>query len=389
MTSGPSARAWGLPALLGAALVVRGVAVVLSDRVVVDLLRYRKVAAHLLDVSWNPYLAARLYPYPPVWMWVEAAAEWVSRHTGMSFAVLVRVPVVAGDLALVAVLDAWGRERGGAARWAGWLYALHPVSVLVSGFHGQFDALALLPAVLALRAHQAGRLDASALWLAAAIAVKSFPVLLLPFLVLAPLANGGRASLPQATRYVALALAPVAVLLAPFAWADPGALRRELFGYGGVADFGWIGAWRGLGFLRTGTLLRAEAAHWTVLVGVGKVLLLAALGGLAVGCWRRPRRDLAQVALMVFLAFGVFYGAVSAQYLLWPVPFGVLRPGRLLAAHTLAASLGLAGFYLFLAPGVLTAGAAVPGAGSLWVAGSAAVVAVSLAWLIAEVRRPA
>jgi hypothetical protein len=364
---------------LAVALLVRAVAVALSDRVVVDVLRYQKVAAHLLDVSWNPYLAPRLYPYPPVWMWVEAAAGWASRTTGLSFALLVKAPVVAADVAIVAVLDAWGRERGGAARWAGWVYALHPVSVLVTGFHGQFDSLALLAVLLSLRALDRGRRDASALWLAAAIAVKSVPVLLLPFL-----AWRDRRSM---LRYVVLATGPVALLLLPFAWMDPGALRRELFGYGGVADFGWIGLVRGLTWLRTGVLAKAEASHWTGLVAVGKVLFLAGIAGL----WIRARQaaDPARIALLVFLLFDVLYGAVSAQYVLWPVPFGALHPGRLLAAHATAATAALVAFYLFLAPGVLTAGPAMDSAGPVWVAGLASLLAVSVLWWVDEARSAA
>ena len=63
------------PAVVAAAaFIVRAAAAFVSDRVVADVLRYRKVAAHVLDVSWNPYLAPRLYPYPAAWVWVEAAA---------------------------------------------------------------------------------------------------------------------------------------------------------------------------------------------------------------------------------------------------------------------------------------------------------------------------
>src|SRR6185503_14222904 len=129
--------------------------------------------------------------------------------------------------------------------------------------------------------------------------------------------------------------------------------------------------------------------HWTGLIGVGKVLFLAALAALWLGPRRRPGRDAARVALVVLLAFDVLYGAVSAQYLLWPVPFGALHPGRLMAAHAVAAAAALIAFYLFLAPGVLTAGPAIPAAGPVWVAGVAAALAVSSAWGIAEARTAA
>ena len=142
-----------------------------------DVLRYRKVAAHVLDVSWNPYLAPRLYPYPALWVWFEVAAEWLARHAGVSFALAVKAPVVIADAVLAGVLVSWGRERGTLTPRSAWAYAFHPVAILVAAFHGQFDSVALLAIVCALRALERGHLDRSALALAAGIALKSFPVL--------------------------------------------------------------------------------------------------------------------------------------------------------------------------------------------------------------------
>jgi uncharacterized membrane protein len=368
--------AW-IPA--AAAFAVRLAAILLSDRVVADVLRYRRVAAHVLDVSWNPYQARRLYPYPPVWVWVEAACEWLARHTGLSFAVLVKLPVLAAEVGIVLLLARWGAERGGAARWAPWIYALHPVAVLVAGFHGQFDPLALLALLVAVRAFERGRPGPAALALAGGIALKSFPVLALPlFLWRTPGA-------PARARFAALALLPVAVLLLPYAAHDARAVARELLGYGGVADFGWIGVWRGVRWMIDGTLGRGEARHWGPLIPAAKVLFLAVYA--AVLARRRASGDLVVAVLAVFVAFQAFYGALSAQYLLWVVPLAALRPDRWLAAHTAAATLGLAGFYLFLAPGVLTpAEAGVDAAGTLWVIGATATVITAAGWLLSLVR---
>src|SRR5688500_19862769 len=118
--------------VLTAALAVRALAVAASDREVADVLRYRKVADHVLGVSWNPYTAPRLYPYPPVWVGVEAGAGWLARRTVVPFAVAVKLPVVAADLGIVAWLLAWGSRRGRGAG-PGWMYALHPGRVRVAG----------------------------------------------------------------------------------------------------------------------------------------------------------------------------------------------------------------------------------------------------------------
>jgi hypothetical protein len=100
---------------VAAAFVTRLLAILVSDRVVADVERYRRVAAHVLDVSWNPYQAARLYPYPPLWVWVEAGCEWLARHSGLSFAVLVKLPVLAAEIGIVVLLAGWGGTRGGGA----------------------------------------------------------------------------------------------------------------------------------------------------------------------------------------------------------------------------------------------------------------------------------
>jgi hypothetical protein len=178
----------------------------------------------------------------------------------------------------------------------------------------------------------------------------------------------------------------VGILLLPFAWVDLDALRRELFAYSGIADFGWTGLIRGLTWLSTGDLPRSEARFWPVASVVSKALFLAGWIGLFAAA-RRARLALSaeRACLAVFLAFQVLYGSLSAQYLLWVVPLGVLRPGRLLVGHAAAATVGLVGFYLFLAPGVLVEqgleGAAATWAGRLWVAGVAATLGVSVLWL--------
>jgi hypothetical protein len=97
---------------------------------------------------------------------------------------------------------------------------------------------------------------------------------------------------------------------------------------------------------------------------------------------------------MTFLLFLTFYGAISAQYLLWVVPLAALWPERWMIAHGVACTVALAGFYFFLAPGVLAPEAlalARPVGGWLWAIGTAAALAIGVGWLISLIageRRP-
>ncbi len=376
-------RALAGPLLL--ALTLRLLALGLSDRPVADVLRYEKVSRHLLDVSWNPYETRRLFPYPPPWAAAEAAAGWLARRGVLSFPTAVKLPVAAADLLIVALLAVAAR-RGRAWRGAPWLYAAHPVALLVGAVHGQFDAIALLFVLLALEALARGRRDASALALGGAIAIKAFPVLLLPLL-----AQERGLRWKQALRYAALALAPVSLLLLPFALADPGALARELFGYSGVADFGWAGLLRGVEWLGSGVLARGEARFWPIASAASKVVVLAAWIAFSLAARFGPLRlDARRASLAVVLVFLSFYGLLSAQYLLWAVPLGLLRRDRLSWTYAFAGGVALVGFYLFLAPGVLVPAALGPAAatwaGRLWVVGVAATLAVSVVWLATTVR---
>lgn len=376
-------RAAAAPVAL--ALVLRALVILACDREVADVARYQKVARHLLEVSWNPYETRRLYPYPPPWALVEAGAGWLDRQGVLRFAVAVKLPVLAADLLLVALLSVAARA-GRASPLSPWLYAVHPVAILVGAAHGQFDAIALLLLLVAIDALRRGRRAASALALAGAVATKSFPVLMLPLL-----AAAGRPTRAQLVRYLMLAAAPVALVLAPFAVADVEALRRELFAYSGVADFGWTGVARGLEWLTSGSLPRSEARFWPAASLVSKALFLAAWLAIVLALrLGRLRLDAAGACLAVVLAFLGLYGLLSAQYLLWAVPLSLLRPCRFALAYALCATPALVGFYLLLAPGVLAPGELAAGparlAGHLWWVGSSATLLVSLLWLASLLR---
>lgn len=377
-TAGPAeSSAPRLWPVLTLACIVRLALLLATDRVDVDVLRYFKVGTHLLDVSWNPYQAPRLYPYPPLWMWVEAGSVWLARASGISFALLVRLPVLAAELCLIVLI---ARRAGPAAAWA---YAIHPVSLLVSACHGQFDAIAMLFVLLAIVAQRAGRFDRAALCLAMAVGLKSFPILLLPvFLLATPSRNR--------VRWALLATAPVALSLVPFAWHDAGAVRRELFGYGGVADFGWIAIVRAVRFLTTGALARSEAVHWTPFVQTAKALFVIAYALLVARWWRAPRPpELLAMCLSVLLLFLTLYGALSAQYLLWVVPLGVLAFSREFVAWSALTMLALLAFYLFLAPGVLRFLAPGPHVGLEWAIGVCVQWLATAVWCVQHVRREA
>jgi hypothetical protein len=191
-------------------------------------------------------------------------------------------------------------------------------------------------------------------------------------------------------RWALLATVPVALSLLPFAWHDPGAVRRELFGYGGVADFGWIAIVRAMRFLATGALARSEAAHWAPFVAVAKAAFVIGYAVLVGRWWRASRPpELLAMCLAVLLLFLTLYGALSAQYLLWVVPLGVLGLSRPFVAWSAVTAAALLAFYAFLAPGVLGLAAPRSVAGPAWAVGAGAQWLATVVWWVFHARQGA
>lgn len=223
---------------------------------------------------------------------------------------------------------------------------------MVSGFHGQFDSIAIaLLVAAAYFGEEAPRrswsLLLSATLLGLAVAMKGFPILVLPFFLWRCCRNWRDVSV-----FSIVALLPAGLLLGPyvlFGWAS---VREGLLGYSGVIDHGWA-------TLMQVWLSRVTGAAWTGLPGPGtesfldngRVMFLAAWGVMA--AWYGPRHRVLDSALLVFLLFLFIYPGISSQYLMWVVPLGVIAADRLVLPYVAVATAALLGYYMWVAPAVL------------------------------------
>ena len=309
-----------------------------------DMESFRQVAsalgAHPLQAygELNPEGVYR-WPYPPGYFPWVVVSDALAGAGLMSFRVAIVLPAVFADAAL-AWLVHLGLGRTGAsdrARLAGAaVVMLGPVFALVSGFHGQIDALAILPAVAALLVWERGgprRALVAGLLIGVGISIKTAPGLVL--LALLPTVTSRR----EAGALVGAALALPLAALAPFLVADAAGVTRAL-GYGGIPGQGGI------------TLLADPnlAHHWVEnQPGVGPnglVSFLSDHGGLITGAavlaaaglaWRRrlaPR----EAALLLWLTFYALGTGFAFQYAIWGLPF-MLLAGRARWAIALQAGL--------------------------------------------------
>ena len=318
-----------------------------------------------------PY-SFRNYSYPPgylPWLWLSSRAA----TGGVHFWHLARILPVAADLALAWLvareLARRGRETG-VQLIAAAAIAFGPSFVVSSAIEGQIDAVAILPAVVAVLVWERGDPDRRAvvagLLIGAGAAIKTAPLLVL--LALLPTAVSRR----EVRRLVACALAVPGALLLPFMVADPAGTIESLR-YGGFPGAGGVSL----------VLQPGLAAHYlgdydlssanTAVQSFGWLLTLAGVA-VATAVALRARLGSTQAAALLWLA--VYATGVNwyPQYLAWGVPFlliaGLVRP---VAAVELALLPTLVIAYRDRVPAGV-----VPGAG---VAATVYVVVMDAVWL--------
>jgi uncharacterized membrane protein len=290
-----------------------------SFRVVADALNL--APGHVYDLA-NAHPPFVRWPYPPGFFPLIVAADGAAKLGGLDFLALIRLPAIVADIAIAWLVQDYLRRRGrgeGARLAAAALVALGPSFAAVSGFHGQIDAVAILPAVAALvvwdhsdapwRPYAAGGL------IGLGASVKTIPLVLLLALVPASRSPG------EAARLVGSAVVVPLAAVAPFVLSE-GTGWLRVFRYNGAPGLGGLSllaqpdlapAWFGVGHARLSGLTRA-------LFDASRTVALATV--LATGAFLlRFRAPAVLGAVMVWLTIYVFGITFFMQYMVWGLPF--------------------------------------------------------------------
>jgi hypothetical protein len=307
------------------------------------------------DYSVPPY---GRWPYPPGFFAAIVPLASFAHATGLSFTSLIRLPAVVSDAGIAWLAQDFLRRRGRGETTrllAVALIALGPSFAAISGYHGQIDSVAILPAVAAVwlweRTDADWRPYAAGALIGLGAAIKTVPVLTL--IALVPAARSPR----EAAKLVIVAVGLPALAFAPWLILDgPG--KGLPLRYRGGPGLG------GLSLLSAPDLPKAAfgVAHETV-GGLTKALYdnarfvtgaaLAAVAAIALRYRPRP----VHAAVLVWLAVWAFGVTFFPQYLVWGLPFlimaGYLREALALQALVLPATVvtyatGLHGWQVWL-----------------------------------------
>ena len=283
--------------------------------------------------------------FPPVmpWLWAGlgvivpgfASAAADSGTADPFVNTVIKLPAVLADLGLAVAISYALRSRGEAARWAllaGLATALQPAAVFVSAIWGQFEALYVLPIVVAFLLAVRGRAGWAGVALAVGLMTKPQALpLAIPFLAFALGRGGVRAIISPA---IAVAVI-VTVLWAPFVAAGgPGNYADSLLSHSDLFGVLSLRAWNPWWLVQLPFGTSQLVADSNPLIGgVSFRLVGAAMFGLlalAVGTWvaRRPTPaglawGLVAISLAAFCALTTMHErylapAVLILPILWP-----------------------------------------------------------------------
>jgi hypothetical protein len=276
---------------------------------------------HTLPFQWN-FLPAMPY----VWS--------VLVHLHLPWETTDKIPVILAEGLNTVLVAALATSR---QRLRAFQYAVNPIALLVAGWHGQIDPIALSCGLLALLCLQRGADVAAGALVGLGIAIKSWPALF----AIAVL----RATRPA--RWPAVLAATVALPVALFVTMPVfvnGDLHEDakiILGYRSfVGTWGWSGIVRMIGGEQivgyTGTLQEREQ-H------IGVVLFVIAF---PVVLWVWRRAALGVFMLAVLLTFLVTTAGFGVQYLCWPLPLAIAYGTRRTWLYIAPAAILAASLYL-------------------------------------------
>jgi uncharacterized membrane protein len=247
--------------------------------------------------------AINAYAYFPLFLYLELPFIWLGLHAHLSFTVLGKLPIMASDVLTALLIAAFLNERrhgDGTMAVGAALYFLNPLVLYNGAFDGRFDALCVGLLLLALRYYKRDSLRgwAFSLLYAAAVAAKTYPIFILPWLLI-------RA--PRRLRILTALLVVLGGLSLPYLLRSPAQFLYDIVLYNGhrlPSGQTWQNVVRGY---VPREVVRVLSYPLLALFGSALVLL--------------TELDLLTYCTVAMLLFLLLSKIVYEQYFLWAFPF--------------------------------------------------------------------
>jgi hypothetical protein len=289
------------------------------------------------------YMIDSIFNHTPFTGWMMKELFVISGNDYLHFAAALRLLCILADIAVVLGLLRVRALTGKPVWWALCVFAVSPVSIMVSGYHGNIDPIMVMFVFFAAVAVLEDRPVLCGVMYAAACNIKIVPLVLAPVFIFYWVSRGRRG----AVWFMGTA---GAIMLAGAAWGlieCPAAFIHNVFGYGSF--------WGGWGFtywLRQTGIADFQLMYFDGLtVGQNRIMLALKaimLSGLVAVAWRRRKLGGMEFFTTLAAAFTwifVFAPGAAPQYMVWFAPFILIAEPGWWAALTGGSAVFMARFY--------------------------------------------
>jgi uncharacterized membrane protein len=303
-------------------------------------------------LEWT-YQHSRYFNHPPLTAYylrgIYALTEqrWC-QDIGIHFPFLLRLPGIIADFLVVIVLLRISKIDIRIPTWALAFFAISPVSLMVSGFHGNTDPVMVLLLVCAVWMCLRNRPALAGLFFALSCQIKIVPLLFLPAFVFFWLSHGKARHFLTSTAITTCSL-----------WFEPLLNFPILFAKNVLAYGSYWGIWGITYCLRQSGLHDFSGISFydfepaqNVVVTILKLIIVSAALWIAWQNRSARGRGFVESLAYTWLVFFVFAPGVCPQYLVWLAPFVLILSPPLYAAILVSSSIFLFAFYNSTAGGL-------------------------------------
>lgn len=314
-----------------------------------DAIYFLKFASDIDEIGvTRMYLATPLFNHTPMVAEMLVTLLHIALNTRTSFFFWLRLPGIIADFTSVLAL-LWVRGKtGNPPYWALALFALSPVSFMISGYHGNVDSILVMFILLAACARLAGKSELCGILLGLSCNVKVVPLVLLPVFLLSWRSRQSLWRFVIPFGGVVIVGWGIALLQTPVAFV------RNVLSYAGY----W-GEWGITCGLHATGLPMFQPLGFTALTVEERIVMLVLkmviVGGITLLAWKRRDGQPVEVFSSLALAwvlFFVFAPGVGPQYLVWFAPFLLLHAPRWYAFVTAVCSVFLGVYYTVISHGL-------------------------------------
>ena len=296
-------------------------------------------------LEWT-YAHSRYFNHPPLTayylrgIFLLTEQRWC-QDLGIHFPFLLRLPGIVADFLVVLVLLGISKSHFKIPTWALALFALSPVSLMVSGFHGNTDPVMVLFLVGAVWMCLRNQPAPAGLFFALSCQIKIVPLLLLPAFVLFWFSQA------RVRPFLITAGGTTALLWIQPLLNFPALFAKNVLAYGsywGIWGFTFLFRATGLPQFSRLSFFDLEPVQ-NIIVTVLKLIIVVAAVWLA---WKNRNmrgRAFVESLAWAWLAFFVFAPGVCPQYLIWLPPFVLILSPMVYSCLLVASSIFLFEFY--------------------------------------------